>query len=131
MPLKKVVGEKVLANVLVVSIDKISFHYVENVEKWKFVYQRRLALERELRKDALECKEVVSLIDNAKLMNSVVRFRKCYEMLVKEFIMNIPTDCDNKKSKEYIKVYVRDRCVEFSLEVINRFMGRCEDEQAD
>lgn len=52
-------------------------------------------------------------------------------MLVKEFIVNIPTDYDNKKSKEYRKVNVRGRCVEFSPEVINRFMGRCEDEQAE
>lgn len=73
------------------------------------MYQRSLALERELGKDALECKEVVSLIENAGLMNSVVGFAKCYERLVKEFI--IPMDCDNKKSKGYIKVYVRGRCV--------------------
>lgn len=64
-------------------------------------------------------------------MKSVVGFGKCYKVLVKEFIVNIPTDCDNKKSKEYKKVYVRGRCVEFSPEVINRFMGRCDDEQAE
>lgn len=86
-------------------------------------------MERELGKDALEYKDVVSLIENAGLMKSVIEFGKCYEMLVKEFIVNIPRDCDNKKSKEYIKVYARGRCVEFSPEVINRFMGRCEDEQ--
>lgn len=38
---------------------------VENVEKWKFMCQRNLALERELGKHTLECKEVVSLIENA------------------------------------------------------------------
>lgn len=86
-------------------------------------------MERELRKDALECKEVVSLIENEGLMNSVDGFGKCYEMLVKDFIVNIPMDCYNKKSKEYKKVYVKGRCVEFSPEVINKFMGRCEDEQ--
>ncbi|XP_050896289.1 uncharacterized protein LOC127103034 [Lathyrus oleraceus] len=128
-PLKKDVGKKVTANVPEVPIYNISFHSVENVEKWKFVYQKRLALERYLGKDALECKEVVSLIENAGLMKSVDGFNKCYEMLVKEFIVNIPTDCDNKKSKEYKKVYVRG--VEFSPEVIYRFKGRCEDEQAE
>lgn len=55
-------------------------------------------------------------------MKSVDGFGKCYEILAKEFIVNIPMDCDNKKSKEYIKVYVRGRCVEFSPEVINTFM---------
>ncbi|XP_050889545.1 uncharacterized protein LOC127094811 [Lathyrus oleraceus] len=107
MPLKKVVGKQFHANVPEVPIDNISFHYVENVEKWKFVYQRRLALERELGKDALECKEVVSLIENVRLMKSVASFGKCYKILVKEFIMNISKDCDNKRSKKFRKVYVR------------------------
>lgn len=52
-------------------------------------------------------------------------------MLVNEFIVNIPMDCDNKKSKEYIKVNVRGSCVEFSPEVINWFIGRYEDEQTE
>ena len=56
---------------------------MENVEKWKFVYQRRLTLERELGKDAFECKEVMDMIKEAGLMKSVVGFGKCYEMLVK------------------------------------------------
>lgn len=113
---------------LEVYIDNIFFHSIENVVKWKFVYQRRLDLEKKLGKDALECKEVVSLIKNAGLMKSVVGYNKCYEMLVKEFIVIIHMDCDNKKSKEYKKVYVRGRCVDFYHEVINRFMGRCADE---
>lgn len=61
-------------------------------------------------------------------MESVVGFGKCYEMIVNDFIVIIPMNYDNKKSKEYRKVYVRGRCMEFSLEVINRFMERCEDE---
>lgn len=64
-------------------------------------------------------------------MKSVARFGKCYEKLVKEFIMSIPTNCDNKKSKEYRKVYARGRCLEFSPEVTNMFMGRSDDEQAE
>lgn len=128
MPLKKFGGKKVPANVLEVPIDNISFHSVENVEKWKFVSQRRLSLERELRKDAFECKEVMYLIKEVGFMKSVVGFRKCYEMLVKEFIMNISKECDNKRSKEFVKVYVRGKCVKFSPEIINRFMGISEEE---
>ena len=48
MPLakEKTTGKNIPANVPEVPIDNISFHSVENVEKWKYVYQRRLALER-------------------------------------------------------------------------------------
>lgn len=131
MPLKKAVEKKGPANVPEVPIDNISFHYVKNVKKWKFVYQRRLVVERELGKDAFECKEVMGLIKEAGLMKSVDGFGKCYEMLIKEFIVNMFKDCDNKRSKEFIKVYARGKCVDFSIKIINRFMGRSEEEQAE
>ncbi|XP_050889833.1 uncharacterized protein LOC127095145 [Lathyrus oleraceus] len=114
-------GKKIPTNIHEVPIDNISFHSVENIEKWKFVYQRRMALERELGKDAFECKEVIGLIQEAGLMKSVSDFGKFYEMLVKEFIVNISKECDNKRSKEFRKVYVRGRCVGFSPEIINNF----------
>ncbi|XP_050908037.1 uncharacterized protein LOC127121622 [Lathyrus oleraceus] len=104
---------------------------MENVEKWKFVYQRRLMLERELGKNAFECKEVMGMIQEAGLMKSVTGFDKCYEMLVKEFIVNISKDCDNKMGKKFRKVYARGRCVNFSPEIINRFLGKNEEEQAE
>ncbi|XP_050878324.1 uncharacterized protein LOC127082143 [Lathyrus oleraceus] len=64
-------------------------------------------------------------------MKTVTGFGKCYEMLAKEFIVNIYKECDNKRSKEFRKVYVRGRCVDFSPEIINRFLGRNEEEQAE
>ena len=60
-------------------------------------------------------------------MKTVTRFAKFYETLVKEFIVNIPVDCADHKSKEYRKVYVRGRCVEFSPDIINIFLDRYED----
>ncbi|XP_050896175.1 uncharacterized protein LOC127102898 [Lathyrus oleraceus] len=93
---------------------------MENVEKWKYVYQIRLSLERELGKDVFECKKVLSLIQEAGLMKIVTGYGKCYVMLIKEFIMNISKECDNKRSKEFRKAYVRVRCVDFSPEIVNR-----------
>lgn len=119
---EKAYGKNIPANIPEVPIDNISFHSVKNVEKWKFVYQRRLTLKIELGKDAFECKEVMSMIQEAGLMKSVTDFGKFYEMLVKEFIVNISKDCDNKRSKKSRKVYVRGSCVEFSPEIINRFL---------
>lgn len=104
---------------------------MENVEKWKFVSQRRLVLERELGKDAFECKEVMHLIQEDGLMKTVTGFGRCYEIIVKEFIVNIFKDCDNKRSKVFKKVYVRGRCADFSPEIINRFMGKNEEEQVE
>ncbi|XP_050897106.1 uncharacterized protein LOC127103912 [Lathyrus oleraceus] len=92
---KQAYGKKIPTNIPEVLIDNISFHSVENVEKWKFIYQRRLVLEREIGKVAFEGKE----------------------------------ECDNNRSTKFRKVYVRGRCVDFSPEIINRFLGRNEEEQ--
>ncbi|XP_050891247.1 uncharacterized protein LOC127096738 [Lathyrus oleraceus] len=64
-------------------------------------------------------------------MKIVTDFGKCYKILVKEFIMNISKECGNKRSKEFRKVYVRGRCVDFYPEVINKFLEINEEEQTE
>ncbi|XP_050897704.1 uncharacterized protein LOC127104565 [Lathyrus oleraceus] len=103
---KKASRKKIPANIPKVPIDNISFHYVENVENGSLFIKEKLALERELGKDAFECKEVMSLIQEAGLMKIVTSFGKCYDMLVKEFIVKISKECDNKRSKEFRKVEI-------------------------
>ncbi|KAK2382260.1 hypothetical protein QL285_069808 [Trifolium repens] len=124
---RKVAGRTIPPNVPDVPMDNVSFHFSASAAKWKFVYHRRLALERELSDEALECKDVMDLIQQAGLMKTVSGLGKCYEKLVKEFIVNIGENCDNRLSKEFHQVFVRGKCVEFSPAVINRFLGRRED----
>ncbi|XP_057452339.1 uncharacterized protein LOC130744168 [Lotus japonicus] len=78
----------------------------------------------ELHEDALERKEIMDLLVNPGLMKTVNDIGRCFTHLVREFIVNIPTDCDGESSSEYMKVYVRGKCVNFSLEVVNEFLGR-------
>jgi hypothetical protein len=78
------------------------------VQKWKYVYQRRVAPERELNLEALGCKEVMTFLEAASLMKTVTNLGKCYEILVKEFIVNI-TDVYNEGSNEFRNVYVRGK----------------------
>ena len=117
-------GKKVPENVPDAPLDNISFHSIGNAERWKFVYQRRLAVERELGRDALACKEIMDLIKTAGLLKTVTKLGDCYESLVREFIVNIPSDITNRKSDEYQKVFVRGKCVRFSPAVINKYLGR-------
>jgi len=70
----------------------------------------------------------MELIDEAGLRKSASGLRNCYEKFVKEFIVNIHEECDNSLSKEFIKVFICGCCVEFSLEVINKFLGRKEED---
>ncbi|MCI02170.1 envelope-like protein, partial [Trifolium medium] len=84
---KKFAGKKIPHNVAEVPIDKVSFHFHGNAQRWKFIFNRRLALERELGKEALECEDIVDLIKEAGLMKTVWGIGDCYEKLVKEFLV--------------------------------------------
>ncbi|MCI50419.1 envelope-like protein, partial [Trifolium medium] len=78
-----------------VPIDNVSFHHENGASRWKFIYQRRVALERNLSDDLLQCQELVELIEATGLMKIIKGLDKCYDRLVREFIVNIEEDCDN------------------------------------
>src|ERR1051325_4172845 len=114
-----------------VPIDNISFHHPENANRWKYVSLKRIALERELHKDTLECKEVIDLIKEAGLMRTVVKFSNCYEGLVKEFIVNLSNGCADGRSADFKTVFVRGRKVKFASSVINKYLGRSDEAQPE
>ena len=58
-PVKRFATKKPHVVVPEAPLDNVSLHYVKNAERWKYVIQMRVDLERELGKDALKCKEVV------------------------------------------------------------------------
>jgi hypothetical protein len=135
-PVKRITVRKSPIKVVVVHLDNISFHLEDGAAKWKFVIQRRVAVEREFGKDAVVVKEVMNLIKTAGLMKTVAGLSQCYEGLVKEFVVNIPEDIVDKNNKEFCKVFVRGKCITFSPTVINKFLGRgiegaCELEATD
>ncbi|KAL5191461.1 hypothetical protein HKD37_04G010739 [Glycine soja] len=69
-------------------------------------------------------KEIMDLIKAAGLLKTVSKLGDCYEGLVREFIVNIPSDISNRKSDDYQRVFVRGKCVRFSPAVINKYLGR-------
>jgi len=101
----------------------MSFHFPDFAHRWKYIYHKRLALERELSEETLKIEEVMKLIREAGLEKTVCKLGECYEKLVREFLVNIPKDCDNPLRREYQKVYVRGECVNFSPNIINNFRG--------
>lgn len=58
-------------NVPPAPLDNVPFHSKASVQKWKYVYQRRIARERELSQEALECKEIMDFLEDAGLMKTV------------------------------------------------------------
>ncbi|XP_058741250.1 uncharacterized protein LOC131613613 [Vicia villosa] len=126
---KKPTASKLAASVPEVPIDNVSFHFAASANRWKFVYQKRLALERELAQNTHDCKDIMDLIEAVGLIKTVVHLSKCYEMLVKEFIVNLYEECADKRSKEFRKVFVSGKCVNFSPTVINNLLGRSDEAQ--
>ncbi|KAL2974604.1 hypothetical protein AAZX31_14G113800 [Glycine max] len=66
----------------------------------------------------------MDLIKAVGLLKTVTKLGDCYEGLVREFIVNIPSDISNRKSDDYQRVFVRGKCVRFSPAVINKYLGR-------
>ncbi|XP_058761206.1 uncharacterized protein LOC131634553 [Vicia villosa] len=128
---RKPTTNKLATSIPEVPIDNVSFHYASSVSRWKYVLQKRLVVERELAPNALENKEVLELIQEAGLLKTVCNLPKCYEKLVKEFVVNLYEDCGNSKSADYRKVFVRGKCVSFSPSVINKFLGRTSEAQTE
>ncbi|MCI50996.1 envelope-like protein, partial [Trifolium medium] len=65
--------------------------------------QRRVALERNLSDDLLQCQERVELIEAVGLMQTVKGLGKYYDKLLREFIVSIGEDCDDSMSTEFMK----------------------------
>ncbi|CAJ2637486.1 unnamed protein product [Trifolium pratense] len=128
---KKATAKKAPQGVEEAPCDNISFHRAAFALRWDYIYQRRLAVERELTKDALKCQDIFDYIKEVGLLKTVCDFSPCYELLVKEFLVNIPEECDNPLSKDYHKVFVRGKCINFSPVVINNYLGRSVEPKAE
>ncbi|XP_058767797.1 uncharacterized protein LOC131641509 [Vicia villosa] len=128
---KKPTTNKLAASIPEVPIDNVSFHHASSANRWKYVLQKRLVVERELATNAIENKEILELIQEAGLLKTVCNLPKCYEKLVKEFVVNLSEDCGNNRSMDYRKVFVRGKCVSFSPSVINKFLGITDEAQTE
>ncbi|MCI21344.1 envelope-like protein, partial [Trifolium medium] len=130
-PTKRSGTKKASASVPHAPMDNVSFHSETSEQKWKYVFQRRIATERELTTEALDCKEIMDLLKSAELMKTITEIGRCFEKLVREFIVNITEDCNNEGSNDYHKVYVRGKRINFSNTIVNEFLGRNKDAESN
>ncbi|XP_038874885.1 uncharacterized protein LOC120067388 [Benincasa hispida] len=70
-PLTRVDRRKIFHNVLNVPIDGISFHSEDNVQKWKYVVQRRIVDEKVLSDQTKFCLETMDLFQHVGLLKTV------------------------------------------------------------
>lgn len=71
------------------------------------------------------------MLKAASLMRIIFDICSCYEKIINEFIVNISTKCNVEGRKEYMKVYVRGKCVKFSPSIINDYFGKIKSAWSD
>ncbi|XP_058784502.1 uncharacterized protein LOC131659310 [Vicia villosa] len=69
---KKFVIKRSSMNVPDAPLDNISFHSIGSATRWRFMYQRRVVMERELGQDALKIKEDMDRISTVGLIKTVI-----------------------------------------------------------
>lgn len=73
----------------------------------------------------------MDLLKEVRLMKTVFELRTCSTKWVKEFIVNLSVDMENEEIQEYMRVFVRGRCVKLSQKVINGYLGRSKSPPSD
>ncbi|XP_057443304.1 uncharacterized protein LOC130735245 [Lotus japonicus] len=83
---KRKIGKRIQENVPAAPLDNISFHSEENVGKWKYVFHRRIAQERELNGEILNCQEIMELLEAAGLMKTITEIGRSYDKSIDDTV---------------------------------------------
>ncbi|XP_057442862.1 uncharacterized protein LOC130734445 [Lotus japonicus] len=102
----------------------------ESVQKWKFVSKRRMSKEREVGSDALECKDVIALIEKAGLMKTFRMLealgRSVIEFADEEVSMD---DVAKELTAGYVKKLLSTRNLTVKYAILNRIGALQEEER--
>ncbi|XP_050946542.1 uncharacterized protein LOC127151164 [Cucumis melo] len=99
----------------------------ENVQRWKFVVQRRLANEVNVSDKHQSYMSIIDLIGRTGLAKTISNAGPFYPHLIREFIVNLPDEFNDPSSPDYHTVHVRGfKFVVFPV-VINGFLGNVVD----
>ncbi|KAA0041517.1 flocculation protein FLO11-like [Cucumis melo var. makuwa] len=114
---------KVPPNVSSIPIDGVSFHSEEGAHKWKYVVKRQIADEANIVDRYNFCPAILELRRNAGLIRTVSEVGLFYPRLMRELIVNLPSDFNDPSADEYQKVHIRGVCFNVSSELLNSYLG--------
>lgn len=66
----------------------------------------------------------MNLLKDAGLMKTGSDIGPFYEKLIKDFIVNLSSECNVEGRKAYMKFCISGKCVKFSPSIINEHLGR-------
>lgn len=97
-------------------IDGVSFHSEDSIHKWKYVIQHRIADELNISNKHQSYTHMIDLIKN-------VGFGPFYSLLIRELVVNLPSDFNNPSVDEFHKVHIREVCFTIFLDLLNQLLG--------
>ncbi|KAA0068202.1 cell wall protein RBR3-like [Cucumis melo var. makuwa] len=106
-----------------VHIDGILFHIEENVQRWRYVVQRRIADDVNVFDKHHSCLNVMGLIEKVGLSKTISNVGPFCPQLIRKSIVNLPSDFNNSSSPNYQTVHIRGFKFKISPVVINGFLG--------
>uniref|UniRef100_A0A9I9E7Q9 Flocculation protein FLO11-like n=1 Tax=Cucumis melo TaxID=3656 RepID=A0A9I9E7Q9_CUCME len=95
--------QKVPPNVPSVPIDGVSFHSEEEAHKWKYVVKRQIMDEANIVDRDNFYPAILELIRNVRLIHTVSEVGPFYPRLMRELIVNLPSDFNDPSGDEYQK----------------------------
>ncbi|KAA0059938.1 flocculation protein FLO11-like [Cucumis melo var. makuwa] len=91
--------------------------------KWKHVVKQRIANEANIADQYNFCLAILELIRNAELIRTVSKVGPFYPRLMRELIVNLPSDFNDPSADEYQKVHIRGVCFNVSPDLLNSYLG--------
>jgi hypothetical protein len=73
----------------------------------------------------------MDLLKTAGLLKTVAQIGRCYDMLVKEFIVNVSPEVGQRRHADFHKVFARGQCIQFSPAEINKYLGRSDEDEEE
>lgn len=118
----KACQRKIPPNVASVPIDGVSFHSEEGAHKWKQVVRRCIADEANISDQYNSCPATLELIHHAGLLCTVFKVGTFYPRLIRELVVNLPSDFNDPSAEEFHKVHICGVCFHVSPELLNQFL---------
>ncbi|XP_031114066.1 uncharacterized protein LOC116017562 [Ipomoea triloba] len=95
------------------------------IREWTTHSSRGVLLQKEIDVDDImrHC-NIIPLLKDQDLLQTVQNVGPCSEWLTAEFYSNLSADSTSQESTLFHKAYVRGKWYDFSLEIINKFYNR-------
>ncbi|KAA0049880.1 uncharacterized protein E5676_scaffold105G00150 [Cucumis melo var. makuwa] len=115
----KIRCRKVPPNIPSILIDGILFHLEESAQRWKYAAKRSIVADVNISDKHHSCLLVMDLVIQADLSKTISNVGPFYPQLIKEFIVNLPSEFNDPSRLDYQTAHIRGSMFKISPAIIN------------